>query len=76
MSGVTVSIAAFQAVDPGSTPGSRTFFFPFLFPFPVVFFFFFFFFFFSVILLYFYRVIIFFLSCVLIGDWRERGEGC
>ena len=25
--GVTVSIVAFQAVDPGSTPGQRTFFF-------------------------------------------------
>ena len=30
--GVTVSIAAFQAVDPGSTPGSRIF----LFFFPLV----------------------------------------
>ena len=28
--GVTVSIAAFQAVDPGSTPGQRMFFLFFL----------------------------------------------
>ena len=29
VAGVTVSMVAFQAVDPGSTPGRRTFFFPY-----------------------------------------------
>ena len=35
VAGVMVSIVAFQAVDPGSIPGERIFWFPFKFRFPL-----------------------------------------